>query len=314
MKNFYLAILSLAFSISTSAQVQVTNMTIPPAISSSAMLQVDATNKGVSLPNVALAATTTATITTPKDGLVVYNTSTTTTNPATDVTPGYYYWSANKWNPLGKMTDSYVFLQKIDLSVLGYTPFPMTTVLFNTENNTAGGPINGGFSRRGCVKWEVSAGGNDHTYCTYRYGSNRTWAQAFDFAKSRGGYLVTITSDSERNWLKTNVIDAKTLTDEIWLGYNKYQSRYIPLAGNGNDTPYDRYRYKWITGEKWAVNWENIAGATVQNNFATGEPSIVAGNGAAFIMSSVNTARQWGDADGATPTATDVIVEFQDAY
>ncbi|MCT3897598.1 hypothetical protein HZP71_06405 [Elizabethkingia anophelis] len=316
MKNFHLIILNIAFSISTYAQVQVTNMTTPPVISASAILQVDATNKGVSLPNVALLSTTdVATIATPKDGLMVYN-----TNTVADVTPGYYYRYNNAWQPLGKISDSYIFQQKIDLEVLGYTPSPMTTTLFNTENS--GSSINSGgttWNKRGCVKWAVSSGGNSHTYCTYRASSNRTWAQAFTFAQARGGYLVTITSDAERNWLKTNVIDpttGKDLYNIIWLGYNKYQSRYIPLEGNNNDMPFDRYRYKWITGEKWAVNWEIPAGATVQNNFATGQPDVVSSNGAAFIMSTASSAaRQWDDRDGATNTgAIDVIVEFQDTY
>lgn len=316
MKNFHLIILSIAFSISTSAQVQVTNMTTPPVISASAILQVDATNKGVSLPNVALLSTTdVATIATPKDGLMVYN-----TNTIADVTPGYYYRYNNAWQPLGKITDSYIFQQKIDVEVLGYTPSPMTATLFNTENS--GSSINSGgatWNKRGCVKWAASAGGNDHTYCTYRASSNRTWAQAFTFAQARGGYLVTITSDAERNWLKTNIIDpttGKDLLNNIWLGYNKYQSRYIPLEGNNNDLPFDRYRYKWITGEKWAVNWEIPAGATVQNNFATGQPDVVSSNGAAFIMSTASSAaRQWEDRDGSTSTgAIDIILEFQDTY
>ncbi|MDF2553970.1 MAG: C-type lectin protein [Chryseobacterium sp.] len=311
---------SIAFSISASAQVQVTNLPTPPAIENSVMLQVDAADKGVSLPNVALAATDVETIISPKDGLLVYNTSTTTTNPATDVTPGFYYWYNNAWQPLGKITDSYIFQQKIDVSVLGYTPTPMTTALFTAENSGSSFSSGGAtWNKRGCVKWTVSAGGNEHTYCTYRASSNRTWAQAFSFAQARGGYLVTITSDAERNWLKTNVIDpttGKDLLNSIWLGYNKYQSRYIPAEGNNGDLLYERYRYKWITGEKWTVNWEVPAGATVQNNFATGQPSIINANGAAFIMRTADSAsRQWDDRDGATSTdAKDVIVEFQDTY
>lgn len=312
MKNIFIAIFSIAISISTSAQVQVTNMTTPPGISASAILQVDATNKGVSLPNVALLSTTdVATIATPKDGLMVYN-----TNTIADVTPGYYYRYNNAWQPLGKITDSYIFQQKIDVAVLGYTP---SNVGITVDNSTGSinQPSNGTWTKNGCVKWDASVGGNNHTYCAYTRSSDSEWEQAFSFAQFRGGYLVTITSDAERNWLKTNIIDAKSLSNNIWLGYNKYQSRYIPLEGNNNDTynsvDYARYRYKWITGEKWAVNWEVPSGATVQNNFAT-SPSIGNSNRCAYIMT--GGSRQWGD-KACNDTAginTQVILEFQDTY
>lgn len=312
MKNIFIAIFSIAISISTSAQVQVTNITTPPSISASAILQVDATNKGVSLPNVALLSTTdVATIATPKDGLMVYN-----TNTIADVTPGYYYRYNNAWQPLGKITDSYIFQQKIDVAVLGYTP---SNAGITADNSTGSinQPSNGTWTKNGCVRWDVSVGGNNHTYCAYTRSSDAEWEQAFSFAQYRGGYLVTITSDAERNWLKTNIIDAKNLSNNIWLGYNKYQSRYIPLAGNNNDTyntvDYARYRYKWITGEKWAVNWEVPTGATVQNNFAA-SPNIGNSNRCAYIMT--GGGRQWGDkdCDDTAGTNTQVIIEFQDTY
>ena len=105
MKNIYLAIVfSIAFGIGTSAQVQMTNTATPPAIVASAMLQLDAANKGASLPNVALSATDVATITSPKDGLLVYNTSTTTNpNPNTNVTPGHYYCTITSGIPWEKL-------------------------------------------------------------------------------------------------------------------------------------------------------------------------------------------------------------------
>ena len=212
---------------------------------------------------------------------------------------------------MGKIANSYLFQQKIDVELLGYTP--NNTGI--TADNSTGTISYGGatWNKKGCVKWSVSAGGNDHTYCAYTASSDRTWAQAYNFAQNRGGYLVTITSDTERNWITTNIITAKSLATNIWLGYNKFQSRYIPLDGNNNDTPFNRYRYKWITGEQWAVNWEVAGGATVQQNFDTGMPSIVSANGAAYIMSTGT--RKWADRDGVTATnAKDVIVEFQDAY
>jgi hypothetical protein len=59
----------------------------------SAMLEVQATNKGILIPRVALTQTTSSSpITSPATSLMVYNTAT-----VNDVTPGYYYWDGTKW-------------------------------------------------------------------------------------------------------------------------------------------------------------------------------------------------------------------------
>jgi len=65
---------------------------------SSAMLDVDATNKGLLIPRVALTATNSnapigAGVVT---SLKVYNTATASAG-ATAVTPGYYYWDGAQW-------------------------------------------------------------------------------------------------------------------------------------------------------------------------------------------------------------------------
>ncbi len=66
----------------------------------SAKLDVYATNKGFLPPRVALLSTTdVATITTPAQGLVVYNTNSAGSSPNA-VVPGYYYWDGAKWNGL----------------------------------------------------------------------------------------------------------------------------------------------------------------------------------------------------------------------
>lgn len=63
------------------------------APNASAMLDVNANNKGVLIPNVALTSTSSASpITTPATSLLVYNTAT-----VNDVTPGYYFWNGTAW-------------------------------------------------------------------------------------------------------------------------------------------------------------------------------------------------------------------------
>ena len=67
-------------------------------INSSAKLQIDATNKGVLPPRVALTGTGTTSnaVASPATGLLVYNTATAGSGTAA-VTPGYYYYTGTQW-------------------------------------------------------------------------------------------------------------------------------------------------------------------------------------------------------------------------
>lgn len=326
MRNIYITLI-LVFATFQGLTAQVHLNVAPGDEEASAILQIDAIDKGVSLPNVALISTTdNETIPSPKDGLLVYN-----VNTVNDVVPGFYYRYNNSWQPVGKINDTYILQQQIDLDVLGYTPSNTGITADNSTGNISGSGSGEGdlftevrYVKLGCVKWEESVGGNGHTYCAYSrqekpligsFSNNGgDWNSAYNFARTRGGYLVTITSDAEKNWIQTNVITPKSLTSDIWIGYNKYKSRYIPLAGNNEDAPFATHRYKWITGEKWSVNWENTSGAVVQHNFSSGQPSIVNTNGCAYISS--GGTRQWDDRACTTADANThhIIVEFQDIY
>ncbi len=93
-KNYklYYPLLLIFFTCFINAQV---GIGIPnPA--SSAMLHVNANNKGVLLPSVALTATTdNVTVPSPADGLIVWNNGSST---LTDI--GFYYWFESKWNKI----------------------------------------------------------------------------------------------------------------------------------------------------------------------------------------------------------------------
>ena len=66
----------------------------PTVMSSSSVLEVESTNKGVLLPRVALTSSQDiTTITSPQVSLLVYNTATAGVSP-NDVVPGYSSWNA----------------------------------------------------------------------------------------------------------------------------------------------------------------------------------------------------------------------------
>jgi len=99
--NYFLFVLGLIisqllFNINIQAQgVSISNTVTTP--DNSAMLDVQATDKGMLIPRVALTgATDNATIASPLTSLLVYNTATTT-----DLAPGYYFWNGSRWDRFG---------------------------------------------------------------------------------------------------------------------------------------------------------------------------------------------------------------------
>ncbi|MBL7747745.1 MAG: DNRLRE domain-containing protein [Chitinophagaceae bacterium] len=66
----------------------------------SAMLDVSSIDKGVLIPRIALtAANVAAPVTSPAEGLIIYNTAIAGVAP-NNVIPGYYYWNGTRWYPV----------------------------------------------------------------------------------------------------------------------------------------------------------------------------------------------------------------------
>jgi hypothetical protein len=94
MKKIFLSILAL-YGLHTAAQVKIGNN--PATVNADALLELEASNKGLLYPRVALTATTNAApLNAHVQGMTVYNTATTS-----DVTPGLYTNDGTKWAPLG---------------------------------------------------------------------------------------------------------------------------------------------------------------------------------------------------------------------
>lgn len=88
----FVLVISCLYTYISQAQVGI-GTTVP---NSSAMLDINSTNRGLLIPQIALTGTTdTATITSPAVSLLVYNTASTS-----DVTPGYYYNSGTTSSPV----------------------------------------------------------------------------------------------------------------------------------------------------------------------------------------------------------------------
>lgn len=105
MKSIHLVGLGLLFLLSPcllAAQNVGINAT-GTAPNTSAMLDVDAANKGLLIPRVALTSTAdVTTIATPATSLLVYNTA-----AVSNVTPGFYFWNGSAWTRLSLNGDDW---------------------------------------------------------------------------------------------------------------------------------------------------------------------------------------------------------------
>ncbi|MBM4013036.1 MAG: hypothetical protein FJ286_17005 [Planctomycetes bacterium] len=128
--------------------------------------------------------------------------------------------------------------------------------------------------------WPVGGGGNGHWY--EYIATNRTWEQARADAQARGGYLATITSAAENNYVFGLFGSSAT----PWLG------GYQDSAAPGYSEPAGGWR--WVTGEPWSYT-----------SWAAGEPNN-GSNAENVLRTGSQSAKTWIDAVG-TATAPYVI-------
>ena len=91
---------------------------------------------------------------------------------------------------------------------------------------------------------------NNHWY--QRFDSSMGWYAAKAFCEKRGGYLATITTQAENEFVWTNLASKSPYNGGTWLGATNDKTSTAATSG----------AYQWITGEKW-----------VYSNWNTGEPS-----------------------------------------
>ena len=84
--------------------------------------------------------------------------------------------------------------------------------------------------------------GTDHSY--KRFDTAMTWNDAKAYAESEGGYLATITSQDENDFV-WNALVLNQGVDNPWLGGFQPAGTAEPLDG-----------WEWVTGEAWIyTNW-----------------------------------------------------------
>lgn len=94
------------------------------------------------------------------------------------------------------------------------------------------------------VQWLASEGGNDHWYEVIITPDLVSWVAANQMANESElggqlGYLATVTSEEENNWIAGNLI-----MGDVWIGAIQAPGSEEPLGG-----------WEWVTGEPWAFEF-----------------------------------------------------------
>ena len=145
------------------------------------------------------------------------------------------------------------------------------------------------------VQWTVTSGGNGHWYDVISVGDAVKWDDARVAAANQSfegniGYLVTITSQAENQFIVSSFGDA---IRGVWTGAFQPLGSVEPAGG-----------WQWITGEPFVyTNWE------------VGEPNNSGGAENNMTLATAGSAPLgvWNDLNGVNPPAGFVhgyVVEF----
>lgn len=102
------------------------------------------------------------------------------------------------------------------------------------------------------VQWKIEDGGNDHFYEAIEVSEGITWTDAKAAAELAGGYLATITSAEENEFVFNLVNDERFWfqTSGPWLGgYQDYTAPDYSEPGGG---------WRWVTDEPFDyLHWKS---------------------------------------------------------
>ncbi len=101
------------------------------------------------------------------------------------------------------------------------------------------------------MQWSTAQGGNNHYYEAFLAPNWITWVQAQSVATGLGGYLATVATQAENDWVFENIASDSALwtsggsfVDGPWLGGIQAPSN-LPAQG-----------WSWVTGEPWGfTSW-----------------------------------------------------------
>jgi hypothetical protein len=148
------------------------------------------------------------------------------------------------------------------------------------------------------TQWPVSAGGNDHFYEAVLATGGITWDSARSAAEAQGGYLATITSAAENQFVLSLLSDPA-----YWVVSGNYY--HGPWLGGFQPpgSPEPSGNWQWVTGEPFAFT---------QWDLSSFEPNNAGGNEDKLHFHSPNAPGAfWNDIDNSsTSIVHGYIVEY----
>lgn len=267
MKNkipYIISALALTFILGYTANAQVTSQKIgnnPTSISTSAVLEIESTTKGVLFPRVTLQSITDVlTVPSPTDGLTVFNTNTAGTAPD-NVSFGYYYWSASasKWVKLAVETPPIEFAKTVYVNAT--SPNLVTATIFDETNPPA---TNNNSLKTDVANLYIGIDGSTWTYDN----ANSTY-KTYAVAPSTPFNLANLTTDAGNN--KTGSI---WRTGNLAIGINNPATNlHIQNAlAATNTVNADAKVLRFSRPSTASLKWDNIA------QFNLGSYSITSAN------------------------------------
>ncbi len=96
------------------------------------------------------------------------------------------------------------------------------------------------------IEWRADEGGNGHWYELIAVGNaGISWESASAIARQRNGYLATLTSNAEADWIWTHLASR----EEAWRIVNNVAGPHIGLFRVDADQPWE-----WVSGEAFSYS------------------------------------------------------------
>ncbi|MBI2844221.1 MAG: PEP-CTERM sorting domain-containing protein [Armatimonadetes bacterium] len=136
------------------------------------------------------------------------------------------------------------------------------------------------------VEWSAAIGGNGHWYEAVLISEGITWLDSKLAAEQSGGYLATLTSEAENNFVFSLV---KDMPEFWWWQGGPWMGGYQ----DQNDPDYAEPLggWKWVSGEPWSYT-----------NWMKGEPSGAGQDCLHFAGYDLTIAPTWDDAGALSGT------------
>lgn len=163
------------------------------------------------------------------------------------------------------------------------------------------------------IQWKIEVGGNGHWYEVISSVEPISWTESKVFAETRGGYLTTITSAEENNFV-FNLADNATYWRIYyshyslgpWIGGFQSNSNYEPLGG-----------WAWISGEVFTYsNWmpdqpDNALWNGQYENYISYVHYNITNTGSRYIdVNGITRSSKWNDSSDTRGEIYSYVVEY----